>query len=151
LKKIPVNKEIILSRLEEIRKDLSELESFKNMDEREFRKGRNFPAAEHFLRRAIEAVFDAGSHVLSRIPGARAATYRDVAERLGKYGIVPEKFSNEKLVKMAGYRNRLTHFYMEVREDELLQIIKNNLSDIEEFAKYIKKVLAEPEKFNLPD
>ncbi len=121
------------------------------MDEEEFRKGRNFPAAEHYLRRAIEAVFDAGSHVLSRIPGARAATYRDVAERLGKYGIVPKKFRKEKLIKMAGYRNRLTRFYMEVKEDELLRIIKNNLPDIEEFAKYLKKVLADPEKFNLSD
>lgn len=149
MKKIPLNREIILARLEEIRKDLSELESFKNMDNDEFRRGKNFPAAEHYLRRALEAVFDAGSHILSRIPGAVASTYREAAKNLGEYGIVPEKFSEEKLVRMAGYRNRLTHFYLDVKEDEILYIIKNNLGDFEEFSKHLKNLLENPGKYGL--
>ncbi|MGB9858213.1 MAG: HepT-like ribonuclease domain-containing protein [Dictyoglomaceae bacterium] len=37
--------------------------------------------------------------------------------------IIPEKFAEEKLVKMKGYRNRLVHFYYEVSVEELYYII----------------------------
>ncbi|ACI19170.1 HepT-like ribonuclease domain-containing protein [Dictyoglomus thermophilum] len=46
------------------------------------------------LRRPLEAVFDIGNHILSRVPEA-----------------VPETFARENLIKMAEYRNRLIHFY----------------------------------------
>lgn len=49
------------------------------------------------LIRALEAVFDIGNHILSRVPEA-----------------VPESFARENLIKIAGYRNRLIHFYAEV-------------------------------------
>ena len=39
---------------------------------------------------------------------------------------------------MAGYRNRLVHFYHEVTDKELFSILKNNLSDMENFIKEIK-------------
>jgi uncharacterized protein YutE (UPF0331/DUF86 family) len=34
---------------------------------------------------------------------------------------------------MAGYRNRMVHFYREVTPEELYQIVANNLKDIESF------------------
>ena len=74
MKKIPFNKEVIISRLDEIRKDIKELEVFKDMNISNFKKGKNFPVAEHYLRRALEAIFDIGNHILSRIPGARPTT-----------------------------------------------------------------------------
>lgn len=39
---------------------------------------------------------------------------------------------------MAGYRNRLVHFYHEVTDKELYSILKNNLIDMEDFVKEIK-------------
>jgi uncharacterized protein YutE (UPF0331/DUF86 family) len=42
---------------------------------------------------------------------------------------------------MAGYRNRLVHFYDEVSEKELFQILRNNLGDIEEFVRQIAAFL----------
>ena len=57
------------------------------------------------------------------------------------YKIVSKKFAREKLFKMAGYRNRLTHFYFDVSYKEMYDIIQNNLEDVEEFLKYIKKFL----------
>jgi len=42
---------------------------------------------------------------------------------------------------MAGYRNRLVHFYDEVSEAELYKIIQNNLGDIEEFVRQIAAFL----------
>ena len=44
---------------------------------------------------------------------------------------------------MAGYRNRLTHFYHEITDQELYEIINKDLEDIEEFVKAIRKFLVE--------
>ncbi len=62
-------------------------------------------------------MFDIGSQILSRASmelGEKPETYKEIALKLGKNGIVPEKFSNDTLVKMAGYRNRMILFYHEV-------------------------------------
>ncbi|MEN2984391.1 MAG: HepT-like ribonuclease domain-containing protein [Dictyoglomaceae bacterium] len=77
----------------------------------------------------------------------RTSTYKEIALALAKENIIPENFVKEKLVKMAGYRNRLIHFYSEVSLEELYSIIQNNIKDFEEFLKYIKELLENPEKF----
>ncbi len=50
---------------------------------------------------------------------------------------------------MAGYRNRLTHFYAEINARELHKILKENLGDVEIFLTAIKKLLKNPKKFGL--
>jgi uncharacterized protein YutE (UPF0331/DUF86 family) len=42
---------------------------------------------------------------------------------------------------MAGYRNRLVHFYHEISDGELFAILNNNLSDVEAFVKEIKRFI----------
>jgi uncharacterized protein YutE (UPF0331/DUF86 family) len=42
---------------------------------------------------------------------------------------------------MAGYRNRLMHFYHEVSNDELYGILNKGLGDIEEFIRQIRVFL----------
>lgn len=49
----------------------------------EEQKGENFTIAEHYLKRALEAVFDIGTHIISRIPGERASSYKDIVLILG--------------------------------------------------------------------
>lgn len=50
---------------------------------------------------------------------------------------------------MAGYRNRLTHFYAEITPEEMYQIINHHLDDFAVFLKAVKNVLEHPEKFEL--
>jgi len=50
-------------------------------------------------------------------------------------------FAEEKLEKMARYRNRLTHFYLEITPKEMYGIIQHNLGDFEVFLKHIKRVV----------
>lgn len=100
-----------------------------------------FAIAEHNLRYAIEAVFDICSHILSRIPGSQASEYKQMATQMGVQKIVPATFADEVLIQMAGYRNRLTHFYFEVSPKEMHEIVHENLGDFETFIKYIKKYL----------
>ena len=149
MNKVPLNREVLVSRLAEISKGLKELEKFRRLPLKEFQIGYNFAISEHFLRRTLEAVFDIGSHILSRIPGVRVTTYKEIALSLSKQGIIPQDFVQDKLIKIAGYRNRLVHFYYEIKEQELYQILQDNLEDIEKFCFYIKQVLNEPEKWGL--
>jgi len=65
-------------------------------------------------------------------------------EKLEKFkGLPPpefekgENFAQGVLKNMAGYRNRLIHFYYEITKKELLEIIQKNLEDLERFCKYI--------------
>jgi len=47
----------------------------------------------------------------------------------------------EKLEKMAGYRNRLVHYYKEISNEEIYEILQNDLGDLEKFLKEIEKFL----------
>jgi len=98
--------------------------------------------AESYLRRALEAIFDIGRHIAAKTADKGIVEYKEIAHALGKRGIISEELS-KKLHLMAGYRNRLVHFYQEVGEHELHTILKNNLQDIENFTKEIKRFIQE--------
>lgn len=144
MKKVSINQEVIKSKLKEIRDDLMKLEDFKKISLEEYKSGHNFAASEHYLRRALEAMLEIGTHILSRLPGAKPHTYKDIPKLLGEYKVVPSEFAQGQLIKMAGYRNRLIHFYAEIDNEELYNIIQNDLPDLEKFCrhivKYIKKI-----------
>jgi len=145
MRTLPLNRETLISRLEEIRHDVFELKRFQSMSSDEFEANYNFAIAEHFLRRAIEAIFDIGSHILSRIPGARAASYKEIAVLLGKHKVISNDYM-PTLQKIAGYRNRMVHFYDEISQDELHGILQNYLQDIEAFACQISDLLKHPQE-----
>jgi len=91
---------------------------------------RNPAAAESFLRRALEALLDLGRHILAKGFGLGVVEYKKIAAELSAHEIIAPELG-ETFVEMAGYRNRLTHFYNEVAPDELLQICTTRLTDIE--------------------
>lgn len=149
MKKVPVNKHTVILKLDEIQRSMDKLKQFKGMTLDEFRTGENFAISEHYLRRALEAVFEIGSHILARLPGGKVSSYKDIAKKLGEHQIVSSEFARENLIKMAGYRNRLIHFYSEVTVEEMHQIIQNNLDNFDRFNESIKKVLVEPGRYGL--
>lgn len=144
-----IHRPTVLSRLDEIQRDLEKLHIMKGLPLEEFKSGENFAIAEHYLRRALEAVFEIGAHILARVPGKRASGYKGIALLLGEQKIVPSEFAQETLARMAGYRNRLIHFYSEVSQDEMHAIIQDRLDDFRTFSGHIKTVLSCPEKFGL--
>jgi len=72
---------------------------------------------------------------------------KEIALVLGKYNIVDKDFAENRLVKMAGYRNRLVHFYAEITEEEVYRIILSELIDLERFLSFIKLLLENPERY----
>jgi len=141
MKHLKIKKEIILDRISIIEDSLRRLENLKSLTLNKFLDGENFAIAEHYLRYALEATFDICAHVLSRIPGAKVEEYKQMAVEMGRQKIVPMDFAEENLYKMAGYRNRLTHFYFEISPKEMREIIKNKLGDFKIILKYFKRLI----------
>ena len=123
----------ILELIRFIESCVEELQPFSRMTEKEFLSDRkNPPFVESYLRKALEAVFDIGRHILAKSYGFKEIEYKTIAKELGKRKVISEELS-EVLIKMAGYRNRMVHFYREVTSEELHQIILNNMEDFNRF------------------
>ncbi|SPD74038.1 conserved hypothetical protein [uncultured Desulfobacterium sp.] len=90
---------------------------------------RNIWAAESCLRRALEALMDLGRHILAKGFGRGVSEYKEIAAGLVAAGIFgPDE--GDKLRTLAGYRNRMVHFYQEISDKELFEICSSQLSDI---------------------
>ena len=86
-------------------------------------------AAESYLRRALEALFDIGRHILAKRFAYPATEYKEIAKGLSDNKVLVEK-EGELMRKMAGYRNRMVHFYQEITPEELHEICIYRLSEI---------------------
>lgn len=152
--KVPLSKTKIESKLALIREALSTLSTIsERLTEEQFvADPKEFAVAEHHLRRALEAMFDIAGHIISRFPyapGKRPKTIKEIARSLGDKGVVDKEFADNHLVKMAGYRNRLVHFYDEITPQELYRIVTRDLGDIEQFARFAIETVRSPERIGL--
>lgn len=125
--------------LAEIRQlPLDNLESFQS-------DSRNVWTAESCLRRSLEALLDVGRHLVAKLAGTGVAEYRAEGRSLGEHGVV-DKETADLLVKLAGYRNRMVHFYREVTAAELFGICANELHDVERVrAAYVQWMRGHPD------
>lgn len=127
----------ILELLRYMENCVQELKPFSTMTREEFLSDRrNPPFVESYLRRSLEVIFDIGRHILSKTYGFKEIEYRAIAKELGKRQMITFELSDE-LSKMAGYRNRMVHFYKEVTPEELYGIVVNDPKDFDRFAKEI--------------
>jgi uncharacterized protein YutE (UPF0331/DUF86 family) len=130
----------IEDRLGFIIKSIARLKRLSRLDQQDFLKEDNPAVAESYLGRSLEAMFDIGRHIIAKTAGKGMVEYKEIGRALGQEGIVTGDQS-EKLILMAGYRNRLVHFYHEISDGELYTILNNNLSDVETFVKEIKRFI----------
>ncbi|MBI3599088.1 MAG: DUF86 domain-containing protein [Nitrospinae bacterium] len=147
--RLTLDKDTILKRINGIQNEIGEMEKLSRIPFEEFKEGVGFKLAQFHLHRSLEGVFHIGAHILSRIPGGQVSEYKEMAMKLGEYNIVDRDFANTTLKNMAGYRNRIVHFYAEISPEEIYRIINNNLGDFDIFLKGVKRVLGNPEKFGI--
>lgn len=127
----------ILDLIRFIENCLQELKPFSTIEKEEFLLDRkNPPFVESYLRRSLEAIFDISRHILSKIYGFKNVEYKAIARELGDKGVVTKELS-DVLSEMAGYRNRMVHFYKEITPEELYYITRDNLKDIDRFTREI--------------
>ena len=95
-------------------------------------------AAESYLRRSLEALFDIGRHILAKDFAIPAAEYKEIAKGLFEKNILDTK-ETELMRKMAGYRNRMVHFYHELNPEELHEICLYHIDEIKLLADKLVK------------
>ncbi len=135
----------ILDLIRLIESYLSELSPFSSMTREAFLSDRkNPPFVESYLRRSLEAIFDIGRHILAKTYGSRGIEYKAIARELGEKAVITTDLA-ELLVEMAGYRNRMVHFYREVTPDEIHDIIIYHLPDFDRFIREIVLFIREYE------
>jgi len=91
---------------------------------------RNAGAAESYLRRGIEALLDIGRHILAKGFAIAVSEYKEIGFQLVEQGVFQ---SDDGLLmrRIAGYRNRMVHFYNEVTTKELCLLTTQHMNDID--------------------
>ena len=144
-----LHRRVITDRLEMIDQALADIRALPLADRSVFfADRRNLWAAESCLRRALEALFDLGRHILAKGHGRGVSEYKEIANALAAVEVLtgPEA---EILRLAAGYRNRLVHYYHEISADELYAICTAELGDVEVVAgSYRRWVAAHPERID---
>lgn len=141
MNKLEVEKDVVIKRMDGIQGEVAELRTLAQIPFEEFQTGVGVKLAHYHLHRALEGVFHIATHILSRIPGAEAVEYKEIARKLGEHGIVEKTFADKQLVEMAKYRNRLVHFYAEINAEEIYKILQNDLGDFDTFLAGVKNIL----------
>ena len=91
---------------------------------------RNVASAESYLRRALEALMDLGRHILAKGFGRAVTEYKEIPRELHRKGVL-QSTDASLMRELAGYRNRMVHFYDEVTIEELYHICHDQLSDVD--------------------
>jgi uncharacterized protein YutE (UPF0331/DUF86 family) len=91
---------------------------------------RNAASAESYLRRALEALMDLGRHILAKGFGRAVTEYKEIPRELHRKGVL-QSTDASLMRELAGYRNRMVHFYDEVTTEELYHICHDQLSDVD--------------------
>jgi uncharacterized protein YutE (UPF0331/DUF86 family) len=121
-----IDREIVTQRALWITEMIDALKELPIDNEAEFFSNRhNVAAAESYLRRALEALFDLGRHILAKGFAFPATEYKEIANKLFEKKVV-----THLMRQMAGYRNRMVHFYHEITPKELFDICHNHLDEI---------------------
>jgi uncharacterized protein YutE (UPF0331/DUF86 family) len=117
----------------EVLKALEGLREISDISKEEFLKKHYLVAgAKYYLIVSIESIIDLSNHIISqnsfRIPESYSDTFRVMAEA----EIIPLNLT-ERLIEMAKFRNRLVHIYWEVDDELVYDIIKEDITDIDDF------------------
>jgi len=125
-----INGDVVTQRASWVFEMINSLKELPIENKAEFlRNKHHVAAAESYLRRSLEALFDIGRHILAKKFAYPAAEYKEIAKGLSdKKVIVGDQV--ELMRKMAGYRNRMVHFYHEITPEELHEICVNHLDEI---------------------
>ena len=127
----PISAVVVADRAAWIRRMLAGIRSLPAHSAEDFAASpQTVTAAESYLRRALEAVLDLGRHILAKGFARGVAEYKAIATALAEEGVLrPDEA--ELLVRLAGYRNRMVHFYHPVSDEELRLICRDGLGDVE--------------------
>ena len=99
-----------------------------------------YGSTERFLHLAIESCLNIGNRLLSLYqfskPVTTPDTYADIFKEMNRLGVVDDDFL-QRLIKMAGFRNRLVHLYWDIDKETVYGFLQNNLDDFKLFQRNV--------------
>lgn len=138
-----LEREVIEGKFDIIDRNLRFLEEIKTLSSDQFVESyKDIQAAKYSLLEIMEACIDIANYIISVKGFRRAEEYSEMFKVLKEERIIGKELAT-KLEDMARFRNLLVHRYGEVDNKRVLEIIKRNLKDIEEFEKEIEKFIKE--------
>lgn len=135
------NISIVENKITLARKYLDILEEYKKYSRIEIENDLNIRGAlERYLYLATQAAIDTCDAFIALKDFRKPTSIREGFEILGEKKIISTNLQ-EKMVKMAGFRNIIAHGYAKIDYDKVYDIVQNKLGDINEFILEIKKAL----------
>ncbi|NCS82787.1 MAG: hypothetical protein COW85_05495 [Ignavibacteria bacterium CG22_combo_CG10-13_8_21_14_all_37_15] len=130
--------EIIEKRIASFIEDLQNLKKYQNVTAEDIKKDKDILwILERGIYLLIQNLLDMLAHIVSADFNEKWDSYSDINEILVKHSMITEE---DKMVlnQMAGFRNRLSHEYLSLDTNVLINIINNRLTDFSKFLLIIK-------------
>lgn len=125
----------------EMNSSLHKLAQYSLLSEKEFlSNSEKIDSAKYNLIIAIEGTIDICNSIVARAGGRAPQDHADCFAVLGELNLLTQEFV-ERLKKMAKFRNLLVHLYWKVDDKRVLQILKDDIQDIQEYIKVIEKII----------
>lgn len=134
-----IDKDVINAKFDIIERDLRFCRELEKLKPGEFGY-KEQQASKYTLLEIAEACIDVASHIIASKGWRRAEEYSDLFRILHENGILPESLTS-RLSSMAKMRNVLVHRYAEVDKKRLIESVKNDVGDAEQFMRYIAKFM----------
>lgn len=130
--------EIIEKHLSSFIEDLQNLKKNRNVTSEDIKADKDLLwILERGIYLLIQNLFDMLAHIVSADFNEKWDYYTDISDILVKHNIITEE---DKIVlnQMAGFRNRLSHEYLSLDTNILVDVVNNRLSDFSKFLSIIK-------------
>ena len=122
--------EVVRRRLQKIDEYLGILEGLRRYDLDHFLANpERYGSAERFLQLTIEALLDAGSHVIAGLELGTVETYGDIPRILAENGYIDPNLG-ERWNRIIGFRNILVHEYVDVDRKVVHEVLQHQLEDL---------------------
>ena len=133
--------EVIRRHLAALREALSNLRRHAGRSAGELRTDADLRwTVERGLQLCAQNALDIATH-LAAASGLDSPDYATAIDRLAELGVLTPEFAAQ-LRPIAGFRNVLVHGYLQVDLDVLERVLREKLTDLEEFAVRVEAYLA---------
>ena len=136
-----MDKDRILSKIDEIDKYLEELESIKPIDLEEYETSiAKKRACERLLQILVEIEIDICNLLVFSLKLGMPSDEEDLFTKLASRKVISEELKLI-LINMKGFRNFIVHRYEEIDDEKVFEIITDKLDDFEKFKQEVLKFI----------
>jgi uncharacterized protein YutE (UPF0331/DUF86 family) len=135
-----VDREVFDRRLARLEDLLRRLRDLSQIDRKEFLREEGLQAqAERWTQLAAECTLDLANHVIADRGWKTPTTNREAFQVLASEGVLDDELASA-MAGWAGLRNILVHLYLEVDHERLYEILRQDLDQLEAFARKLTDV-----------